>query len=171
MLDVIECPQCHRQLRVPEGMIGRLVKCPACAVTFTVSDAPEARPASPEVAGLDPRPSEPIPFQDEPDEPRRGVDREPRDLERPRPGVPLAPHRGGMILTFGVVSLVCGCLGIVCGPMAWVMGNADLEEIRAGRMDPEGEGLTNAGRICGIVGTILSALSCCCIGIQELGGR
>lgn len=37
------------------------------------------------------------------------------------------------------------------------MGNNDLREMRAGRMDPEGEGQTNAGRICGMVSTIIAA--------------
>jgi hypothetical protein len=45
---------------------------------------------------------------------------------------------------------VCGILG----PVAWIMGHIDLGEMRAGRMDPSGEGLTNAGRICGIVATL-----------------
>jgi hypothetical protein len=56
--------------------------------------------------------------------------------------------------------------------MAWTMGSGDLREIRAGRMDPRGESNTNAGRICGIIGTILSALACCGWGgIFSLGGH
>jgi hypothetical protein len=35
------------------------------------------------------------------------------------------------------------------------MGNNDLKEMRAGRMDPEGESNTNVGRICGMISTIL----------------
>jgi hypothetical protein len=62
-----------------------------------------------------------------------------------------------MILTFGILSLViCGFLG----PVAWIMGNKDLKEMRAGRMDPSGEGMTNAGRICGMIACILMLLSC-----------
>ena len=37
-------------------------------------------------------------------------------------------------------------------------GNNDLREIRAGKMDRAGEGITQAGRICGIIGTILGCL-------------
>ena len=44
----------------------------------------------------------------------------------------------------------------ILGPIAWIMGQMDMNEIRSGRMNPEGEGLTNAGRICGIIATILS---------------
>ncbi|MEZ5299669.1 MAG: hypothetical protein R3F11_03215 [Verrucomicrobiales bacterium] len=35
------------------------------------------------------------------------------------------------------------------------MGNKDLAEMAAGRMDKEGQGMTNAGKICGLIGTIL----------------
>jgi hypothetical protein len=53
--------------------------------------------------------------------------------------------------------------------MSWIMGNNDLQEIRAGRMNREGEGQTNAGRICGIIGTVLNALGCCCGGVAIIG--
>ena len=74
----------------------------------------------------------------------------------------LTPHRGATILTLGILSIVLSC--IIIGPMAWVMGNNDLAEIRAGRMDPEGEGLTRAGQICGIIGTVFGVLFCCYLG-------
>ena len=35
------------------------------------------------------------------------------------------------------------------------MGNGDLKAMDAGAMDPSGRGLTNAGRICGMIATIL----------------
>jgi hypothetical protein len=35
------------------------------------------------------------------------------------------------------------------------MGNADLAAIRAGRIDPDGESQTSAGRTCGMIATIL----------------
>ena len=66
------------------------------------------------------------------------------------------PHRGAVILTLGILSLVLMCIGVILGPIAWAMGTTDLSEMRSGRMDAEGEGITNAGRICGIVGTFLS---------------
>ena len=42
---------------------------------------------------------------------------------------------------------------------AWIMGNGDLKEIDAGTMDPTGRSTTNAGRICGIIATILMILA------------
>ena len=65
---------------------------------------------------------------------------------------PLQPHRGILTLVLGILSIVC-CL--ICGIIAWVMANKDLKEMAAGRMDPAGRGLTNAGKICGIVGIVV----------------
>lgn len=65
----------------------------------------------------------------------------------------LQPHRGAAVLTLGILGLVA-CL--ICGIIAWVMGNNDLREMRAGRMDRSGEGMTNAGRICGMIACILA---------------
>jgi uncharacterized membrane protein YccF (DUF307 family) len=67
----------------------------------------------------------------------------------------MQPHRGTMILVFGILGLiVCFPFGIV----AWVMGNTDLKAMDAGTMDPEGRGTTQAGKIIGIVTTILNVL-------------
>ena len=64
----------------------------------------------------------------------------------------MKPHRGIMILVFGILGLVvCQLFGIA----AWVMGNTDLNEMNAGYMDPSGRDLTNAGRICGMIATAL----------------
>ena len=65
----------------------------------------------------------------------------------------MQPHRGTMILVFGIMSLiVCMPLGIV----AWVMANGDLKKMNAGEMDPEGRGNTQAGKICGIISVCLA---------------
>jgi hypothetical protein len=38
------------------------------------------------------------------------------------------------------------------------MGNNDLREMNAGRMDPSGYGLTQGGKICGMVSVILQII-------------
>lgn len=68
---------------------------------------------------------------------------------QPQTQQPLSPHRGVLILVLGILSIFC-CL--ICGIIAWIMGNNDLRQMTAGTMDPSGRGLTNAGKICGIVG-------------------
>jgi len=55
--------------------------------------------------------------------------------------------------------LVLGIIGIVLcqllGPVAWVMGNSELRAIDAGKRAPENRGTANAGRILGIIATVL----------------
>ena len=41
------------------------------------------------------------------------------------------------------------------GHVDHISGNADMKKIAAGQMDPTGRDLTNAGRICGMIVTIL----------------
>ena len=66
------------------------------------------------------------------------------------------PHRGTLILVFGILGLLlCQVFGIV----AWVMGSGDLKAMDAGTMDPSGRGLTQAGKICGMIATILMILA------------
>jgi len=68
----------------------------------------------------------------------------------------LKPHRGPVILVFGILGLVvCQLLGVA----AWVMANNDLQEMRRGYMDPSGRDLTQTGRILGIVSAVLLSIS------------
>jgi hypothetical protein len=152
MQEIISCPSCQRKLQVPDSLLGQDVQCPTCGATFVGNAAgvssvpPSARPA--------PYPP-PSPRRDDYG-PRGGYDeydQRDRGPYRRGPRRDLMPHRGAAVLTLGILSLVV--CGIVLGPIAWVMGHTDQAEIRSGRMDPDGEGLTNAGKICGIIGTFL----------------
>jgi hypothetical protein len=79
------------------------------------------------------------------------------------------PHRGRLIAVLGNTSMIAGTLSLcLCGtgaalsvPLgaaAWAMANHDLEQMRAGVMDPAGRAQTEAGRTGGIVGIILGVL-------------
>ena len=65
--------------------------------------------------------------------------------------------------TQAITALVLGILGIFCcgllAPVAWYLGNQELNAIREGRSPIAGEGLAKAGQIMGIIGTILLVLS------------
>jgi predicted Zn finger-like uncharacterized protein len=53
MPNTIHCPSCNRELRVPDELLGKKVKCPACSTTFTASVAgPEAAPPPPVVGEI-----------------------------------------------------------------------------------------------------------------------
>jgi hypothetical protein len=72
------------------------------------------------------------------------------------PPPPIRPHRGGAILALGIVGMVC-CF--ICGIIAWVMANSDLKEMAAGRMDRSGEGVTKAGKVCGIISVVIPVVA------------
>lgn len=64
-------------------------------------------------------------------------------------------HRGGTILAFGIVGIAC-C--VIFAPIAWVMGQTDLAQMRSGQMDPAGRSLTQGGMVLGIIGTLILAV-------------
>jgi hypothetical protein len=164
MPTLIHCPSCRRQLRVPDALAGTRVMCPSCGSTFTATGGVPESPA-------EPAPVEPVqaaapeayapPPPPPPEPPPRLAERSP---EMPPGGRYRLPHRGPLILVLGILSLITGCLGLIFGPIAWSMGTGDLAAMQAGRMDPQGRELTNAGRICGIIGTAISVASLCCCG-------
>jgi predicted Zn finger-like uncharacterized protein len=110
--------------------------------------------------------SEPREDSDDDDEDYRQTGRSRYRRELPRRDS--EPHRGSLILVFGIISLAsvvlntCYGLGVLIGlPLgitAWVLGSGDLRKIKKGEMDEEGLGMTQAGWICGIIGTILQSL-------------
>jgi hypothetical protein len=186
MPEMIKCSKCNAPLRVPEHLLGKEVRCPSCQSTFTAGAGPEptsspesepqqlaqseetsATPGQQRVSERPPRPNrryeQDDDFDDE-DHPRR-----PRRRDHYRYG-----DRGGMVLTFGIVSTVfiliscffallfgilpVGIIGVGTGVAAWILGRKDLAAIENGDRDPRGYGMTNAGMICGIIGTIVNGL-------------
>lgn len=80
-----------------------------------------------------------------------------------------APDRGALILILGILGLVVMFFGCaLCGPLALgalglsvpaiVMGKRDLEQIRAGQMNPGGRDLTMVGFVLGITGAVIALL-------------
>jgi hypothetical protein len=192
---VSECPSCGQKLKVPDNLVGKKVRCSKCASTFVA----ESVTAKPPAAAPPPAPARP-PRDDEREEQyddrrRDDVEDEERPRRRSRRGDDVggaAPGRGGMLMTFGIISIAspilalvlsfvaglvfpplgfCGwvivLVGLVLGIMAWVMGSGDLKKIRAGQIDAAAQGQTKSGYITGIVGTILNILYvvCGCIAV------
>ncbi len=168
MPTVIECPSCQKQLKVPDELIGRAVKCPGCKETFTAQIGSPSAPVQEEIAEKPRKRATPPPEEEEEEPPRRSAVRrrddddegddemDDRPSRRRRRGRPMQPHRGTLILVLGILSLVVfQPLGI----FAWIMGNTDLKEMDAGRMDPEGRQQTNIGKILGIISCVLMIFS------------
>jgi predicted Zn finger-like uncharacterized protein len=112
---ILNCPQCQRQLRVTEELLGRPVKCPACGLIFTVPmGGTEAQLAPVPVASEGPpapRPEEGKrdPYEYPYDEHRRRLERgEPWDYER------ADPERARRLLLPPAICLTAaGVLGIL----------------------------------------------------------
>src|SRR6266851_4295818 len=142
---VVECPSCGKKLKVPDNLIGKQVRCADCAGTFTAENRSAAPP---------PPPSVPVPRDrnrndfDDDDDDRRPSRRRSR---RGDANGNYAPHRGGLVLAFGIISIVCAITGVFfivglpLGIVAWWWGSHDMKEIDAGRMDPLGQSNTQFG--------------------------
>jgi hypothetical protein len=172
---VVECPSCGQKLKVPENLEGKKVRCSKCQGTFT-AEAPAPPPPPPE------EPAEQPPEDDYDDRPARRSKRRRDDDDGDRK----APGRGGMVMSFGIVSvvsffvalvafggnfiipfagictLIFNVIGLIFGILAWVMGSGDMKKIRAGFISRAAEGNTKIGYITGMIGTILNGLSLLC---------
>ena len=62
-------------------------------------------------------------------------------------------HRGGLILTLGLLGWILGCP--ILGPVSLVMGMNDIRKMNEGTMDPRGKGLTTAGMVLGGIYTLI----------------
>jgi hypothetical protein len=168
MAEIVTCPACARKLQVPEDFFGKTVQCPECKQMFearATGAAPVAAPQDEFAPTTDLFPARSQSRRehefddDDRDRPhrRRPADEDDEDGDRPSRRR-LEAHRGGMILVFGILAIV-GVASIPFGPLAWILGNADLKAMRAGRMDPSGESQTNLGRILGMISTLLIVVS------------
>jgi len=66
------------------------------------------------------------------------------------------PSRSSTVLTLGILSLV---VCTVMGPIAWAMGNEELRRIDSGQTPGDQRGSVTAGRVCGIISSVLLMFS------------
>jgi len=151
---VIECP-CGQKMTVEDQHVGQEVACVRCSQVLRVPQKP------PEGETAAAQPSRELMA-----EAGAGASSQ-SEAWSGASQVFLKPHRGTLILTLGILSFVC--CGLLAIP-AWIMGNTDLAEMRAGRMDRAGEGLTNAGRILGIIETVFMLIALVVIGLMSVLG-
>ena len=149
------CSSCSTTLRVPDEHLGKQARCPKCQ-TLNLVQPSTGIPASPqsdsESLGAAPQPVKPSanPY---------AVGQ--RSVLPPGSMAGHAyqtAHRGGVVLTLGILSLACNVM-LIPGILAWILGHADLKQMNAGKMDPEGRGLTQAGMVLGIIGTLMAGLA------------
>lgn len=152
------CHECSNLLTVPDQHAGKSARCPSCQAISPVPiesaslsndlkslpanvgaekqvDNPFAKPVSPQ-AGSGVGYAAPMGYA----------------------GGFQEPHRGGLILALGIMSLFCNAM-LIPGILAWVLGSSDLKKMKTGVMDPSGHGTTQAGMIIGIIATCLVVLA------------
>ncbi len=182
-----------------ESMLGQRVRCIACDHRFVAAPAPPPSPTQRRAAvpdeDEDPQARQPFcpgcgrrvsweaaacPHCGEELEVEDEVNR----LERLPPGVrrDTVPHRGGLIATLGNISMIAGGLSLCTlglgavvsvplGVAACVMATRDLEQMRAGLMDPRGQAQTETGRTGGALGVVLGLLFAGVFAVWYLAGR
>ncbi len=125
-------------------------------------DRPSRRSRTRDEDDEDERPSRRSRRRDEDEEEERPRRRRPADEdeeERPRrkrkrSGRGVEPHRGVMILVFGLLGFCC----VIFAILAVLFAQQDLRKMADGEMDDSGQGLTQAGRILGIIWLILTVI-------------
>lgn len=169
MAEIITCAKCQRKLHIPEQYFGQMVQCPECSHRFVAtatSVSAQPMPAPSPAAGKQPVTSragrDNADSWDNASRRRRSdYDDDPDDFDDSRRiRQRYIPHRGGLVMALGLVSLVGPFLSmcvplLVLGPVAWALANHDLREMRDRQMDPGGETMTRAGQVCGIIATVL----------------
>ncbi len=79
------------------------------------------------------------------------------------PGPGGMPYQSYAESSQATLALILGIVGLVvcaiAAPFAWSIGNKELQGIDAGRRDPSNRGQANAGKILGIIGTVLMVLA------------
>ncbi len=121
---ILTCPQCQRQLRVPENLLGRPVKCPACGMTFTV-------PA----AGAEPQPVAAQPAEVRPSVPEEGAGfEEPYDGRQAggaawEEAEPASRRAQGQVMAPAVILLVIAVIGLLANLAAAAVFAATPERL------------------------------------------
>lgn len=152
-IEIAPCPKCGTKLTVEPRDLGVDVECPSCQKVFTARKPGGEPPRSNDDGRPRRRHRDDDEFDDRPSRHRRD---EEDDDDRPRRRRRhYAPHRGVMILVFGILSFV---VCVIFGIAAIIMANSDLREMDSGRMDPEGRQMTTIGRILGIISLVLTAI-------------
>lgn len=122
---VVSCPSCAKQMRAPEAVLGKQVRCPSCQSTFTAT-AVEAAPAPPGAFRPGSGPAAPYPSQHWQQRPT--VDRAAVQAAVAGPAIAL------MIVTGLVVAFLAAFILLMC-----VLGGAAL----SGALGPPPKGKTS----------------------------
>jgi predicted Zn finger-like uncharacterized protein len=145
---LVNCPQCDRKLRVPDELLGKMVKCPTCGTTFTSEEAGEPPLEEEAPAPRRPRPVEESyeeapprrpPERRQDDEEEEYDDEAPRQRRRRRSRSAAADMVSGPatgLLVSGILTCLLGALLLVIN-LAGVGMGAGVQQPGAGGPNPQ----------------------------------
>ena len=163
----IICSSCQAVLRVADEHAGKSARCPQCSavVPIPLTPLPESAPGQSGWQGEPTHASQPVHHGQPPQPGHPSSPGTPNPFSTPKSGMAggigagmnmgMEPHRGPLILILGIASLVC-CMLFFAAIPAIIMANEDLRKMNQGVMNPEGRGLTQAGKIIGIIGLVIN---------------
>lgn len=152
------CSNCGKTLRVPNEHLGKKARCPACQSINLIQ--PAGYPAnaqnlnSEESGSTSPSGDSENPAVHVADSKLNPY----ASTTHPSSRLHAVPHRGGLVLTLGIVAFCCNFF-FLPGILAWVFGNSDLKQMKAGLMDREGETMTTIGMVLGIISVVFPLLA------------
>lgn len=150
MPEIVECPSCRRQLKVPETLINQRVKCPSCGTPFEALPSVSAE-AGVSAAESPPPPPPPLP-EVAPPVPRTSSAGSPAQRPGKVQAIAIMTLVGGILAvfnflvvggSFGVSTFGLCCLwpgfyyGLVIGIMAIVKGSALMSVNAAAEVPPK----------------------------------
>jgi hypothetical protein len=96
MPELVQCPSCQRQLKIPDTLLNQRVKCPSCGTPFEASPSVTSTPSAPPP----PPPPEPPPSE---------------QVTAPTIAAPPVPtsQRPGKVQAISIMTLVGGILAII----------------------------------------------------------
>jgi predicted Zn finger-like uncharacterized protein len=167
MPNTIHCPSCNRELRVPDDLLGKKVKCPACSTTFTAAVVP------PEATAPSSGPQEGFQEAAQPQEPRqapRGGEYEDEgydeDFDRRQRSSRTRERVKGRVMAPAICLLVAAILGLLLDgfQIVYALGPAPalpppkpgepewLREFQKGTHGPQAVGMGVFGvAYCGVI--------------------
>lgn len=159
MPETIHCPECGRQLRVPDELMGKRVKCPSCGSSFGAAAAVQDAGEPPEPAPAPPRPRRPSPpLEDELEE----APEEEYEGRRPRRPARRGGRARDAVSGPATALLVSGILGVVlsvCGIVANLTGAGMNAVVANAGGAPNRPGPRPDEAIANMFGGVLGAIS------------
>ncbi|HWG43966.1 MAG TPA: MJ0042-type zinc finger domain-containing protein [Gemmataceae bacterium] len=164
---VIQCPECHKSLKVSDASAGKRVRCPACKKPFVV---PDAAVELEEVVAADEEPEKRVtkrPRRDPEDRVAKRPRRDSEEEERPRRPKRRRPRDdddddivpSSAPLVYGILACCLSCaplIGFILGRLAMSKAEQEMSRLPGGKHYRDARKRLQLAKTLGVVGMGLS---------------